>query len=196
MISPDPIAALRQATGAQHDILDTGLPLALPDAGLPAYISHLQMLSAWLRPIEAWLSQFNDGPQQPGLLPTVDRLALIDADLRAAGAAAPPMAGGAGWPAGASAAYRWGVAYVVEGSQLGGAVLYKRLAGRLAPHPLSYLKPGADGPGARWRLVMTALREQVRSEAELADACAGARDAFDRILALGRPAAVEAQPYL
>jgi heme oxygenase len=196
MTPPDPIAALRQATGAQHDILDTGLPLALPDAGLPAYIAHLQMLSAWLRPIEAWSSQFTDGPQQRGLLPAADRLALIDADMRSAGAVAPPTQDGASWPDGASAAYRWGVAYVVEGSQLGGAVLYKRLAGRLAPHPLAYLKPGADGPGPRWRAFMAALREQVRSETELADACAGARDAFDRILALGRPAAVDLQPHL
>jgi heme oxygenase len=92
------------------------------------------------------------------------------------------------WPADASAAYRWGVCYVVEGSQLGGTVLYRRLAGQLAPHPLNYLKGGSEGPGPRWRRFTEALREQVRGSAQVGEACAGARDAFDRILAL-RPAA-------
>ena len=78
--------------------------------------------------------------------------------------------------------------YVVEGSQLGGAVLYQRLHARLAPHPLRYLKGGAGaanpGPGPRWRLFMQALRAHLRTPAEIAEACAGACDAFDRILAV------------
>ena len=90
----------------------------------------------------------------------------------------------AAWPVDASAAYRWGVAYVAEGSQLGGAVLYQRLSAQLAPHPLRYLRGEAAGPGPRWRSFMLALKENVRSEEEVADACAGACDAFDRILAL------------
>lgn len=188
MIGPDPIAALRAATGPQHEILDTGLPLAQSDAGLPAYVAHLQMLDGWLRPIQVWLAHFADGPQQPGLLPAVDRLALIESDLRLAGAGAGSATDSAPWPPHASAAYRWGVAYVVEGSQLGGAVLYKRLAERLAPHPLAYLKPGEEGPGPRWRVFMAALREQVQSEHDIRDACAGAQAAFARILALGQPA--------
>ncbi|WP_426110091.1 biliverdin-producing heme oxygenase [Massilia sp. PWRC2] len=180
----DPIAVLRQATSAQHAILDSGLPLAQPEAGLPAYIAHLRMLARWLRPIDAWLAGFSDGPQACAGLPAIDRLARIDADLAAADAGEADELADPPWPLAASAAYRWGVAYVVEGSQLGGAVLYQRLAARLAPHPLTYLKPTADGPGPRWRAFGSALRAQVRSEAELADACAGACAAFGRILAL------------
>ena len=82
------------------------------------------------------------------------------------------------------APYRWGVAYVAEGSQLGGAVLCQRLSAQLAPHPLAYLRGEAAGPGPRWRSFMLALKENVRGEEEVADACAGARDAFARILAL------------
>lgn len=200
----DPIAVLRQATSAQHAILDSGLPLAQPEAGLPAYIAHLRMLARWLRPIDAWLVHFSDGPQACAGLPAIDRLARIDADLAAAGDVV-GIGGVVGivgmvepdeapWPAAASAAYRWGVAYVVEGSQLGGAVLYQRLAARLAPHPLAYLKPAVDGPGPRWRAFGSALRAQVRSEAELADACAGARAAFGRILALSAPAHERPRP--
>jgi heme oxygenase (biliverdin-IX-beta and delta-forming) len=76
------------------------------------------------------------------------------------------------------------VHYVIEGSQLGGAVLYGRLRDRLAPHPLRYLKGDAAGPGPRWSAFTQALRAGVRTPAEIADACAGACAAFDRILEL------------
>ncbi|HWU68302.1 MAG TPA: biliverdin-producing heme oxygenase, partial [Stenotrophobium sp.] len=110
----------------------------------------------------------------------------IETDLAEAGA---PVQGGPespahAWPAAASPAYRWGVHYVIEGSQLGGAVLYERLRERLAPHGLRYLKGDAAGPGPRWRSFMQALRADVRTPAEIADACAGACAAFDRILEL------------
>lgn len=183
----DPLAALRQATSSQHDILDSGLPLAQPDASLADYLDHLRMLARWLAPIQAWQAQYGDGPQ--GAVAQVDRLATIAADLAAAGQPAPePAVGAVAWPSHASAAYRWGVAYVVEGSQLGGAVLYKRLSERLAPHPLAYLKPSAEGPGPRWRAFIAALQGELRSDADVAEACQGARHAFERILALGRPA--------
>jgi heme oxygenase len=169
-------------------MLDSGLPLAQADAGLQHYSDHLHMLRRWLAPLQAWLALYGDGPQGTAGLPALALVALIDADLADAA-----LAGvradrrpddGLAWPPGASAAYRWGVIYVIEGSQLGGAVLYQRLAGPLAPHPLRYLRSGAEGPGPRWRSFMLALRENVNSEGEIADACRGACDAFDRILAL------------
>jgi len=181
--SADALTALRQATASRHERLDSGLPLGKPEATLDDYLDHLRLLARWLGPIDAWSAAFNDGPQGRAAPAPLDRMAVIEADLATAGRNLPPLAA-APWPATASAAYRWGVAYVVEGSQLGGAVLYKRLAARLAPHPLDYLKPGADGPGPRWRAFMAALSAQVRSTDEIAEACAGARAAFDRILAL------------
>jgi heme oxygenase len=182
----DPLAALRAATAPQHAILDTGLPLAQADATLHDYRCHLLMLRAWLQPIAAWLAQYNDGPQGPAAPPPLDRIGTIDADLaRIAGEpAAMPATPPAPWPRQASAAYRWGVCYVVEGAQLGGVVLYRRLAAQLAPHPLNYLKGSDDGPGPRWRAFSQALREQLHEREQVAEACAGACEAFDRILAL------------
>ncbi len=140
------------------------------------------MLRAWLAPMTDWLSRFDDGPQAS--LPPLDRLSLIESDL-----ADPAMPSGPcrpldprAWPQQASAAYRWGVCYVLEGAQLGGAVLYKRLAAQLAPHPLRYLQGDPAGPGPRWRAFMLALGEQVRSDSDIAAACQGACDAFDRLL--------------
>jgi heme oxygenase len=180
----DPLAALRGATGYQHAVLDAGLPLAQPGATLQDYRDHLLMLRAWLAPIEQWLARFDDGPQGPDAPPPVVRVPLIETDLGIASRTAESAPAPDAWPAGASAAYRWGVCYVVEGSQLGGVVLYRRLAAQLAPHPLNYLKGSAEGPGPRWRAFSEALREQVRGSEQVAQACAGACAAFDRILAL------------
>jgi heme oxygenase len=177
----DPLAALRAATASRHAALDGGLPIGVPDASLDDYTAHLTLLRAWLAPLQAWLAGFADGPA----FDHAPRLGLIDADLAEAGVAAADTAASAiAWPTTASPAYRWGVHYVIEGSQLGGAVLYERLRERLAPHRLRYLKGEDAGPGPRWRNFTQALRASMRTQAEIADACAGACAAFDFILEL------------
>jgi heme oxygenase len=181
----DVLAALRSATASRHERLDSGLPLSAPLPSLDDYAEHLRMVRDWLAPLEGWLGGFADGPQAEPTLPATARLALVQADLSEPGMReVPPLQSAAAWPLDASAAYRWGVAYVIEGSQLGGAVLYGKLAGALAPHPLRYLR-GEDGaPGPRWRAFMQALRAHVTGSEAIADACAGACAAFDAILAL------------
>lgn len=181
----DVLAALRTATASRHERLDSGLPLSAPLPSLDDYAAHLCMVRDWLAPLERWLGGFADGPQAEPTLPATARLALIQADLAEPGMPElEPLRPAPAWPLEASAAWRWGVAYVIEGSQLGGAVLYGKLAGPLAPHPLRYLRGDQAGPGPRWRAFMQALRARVAGPAEVAEACAGACAAFDAILAL------------
>lgn len=187
VVEPDVLGALRRATADRHDILDRAMPLAAAAPSLADYGAHLALLHTWVAAIEAWLAGYHDGPQDPARLAPVARAAIIAADLAdpAMPAQLPLLTHPAPhWPAGAGAAYRWGVCYVVEGSQLGGAVLFKRLRGALAPHPLTYL--GADGAavGARWQHFIAQLRADVTAPCDVADACAGACDAFDSLLAL------------
>lgn len=207
--SYDVLATLRDCTKARHELLDSRLPISAGAPTLAAYRQHLRALRAWLAPIHAWLDGFNDGPQATGFLPATERIAMIDLDLAEpclaepflaaddrltdqptdqpahlsapSSPALPPAA-----PAGVrdDAAYRWGVCYVIEGSQLGGAVLYRRLRETLNPHPLRYLRAGDAGPGPRWTAFINGLRLAVREPAAIASACAGAGDAFDRILAI------------
>ena len=179
--TPDVLAVLREATAQRHATLDAGLAIGHADATIDDYRQHLLMLQAWLGPLEAWLSAYHDGPQDGTLLAPKRRLAAIEADLDGM---APGAMSGPHWPDAASAAYRWGVCYVVEGSQLGGAVLYQRLKEQCAPHPLRYLQGEAGGPGPRWRQFMQALKAQVNTPAQIEQASRGACDAFDRILAL------------
>jgi heme oxygenase len=178
---PDALSALRSATASRHEELDSGLAVGAPDASLSDYAAHLAMLRAWLAPLQTWLVRFSDGPH----FDQADRLALLERDLAEQDMPAPAsIDAAADWPVDASPAWRWGVCYVIEGSQLGGAVLYQRLHERLAPHPLRYLKGDEAGPGPRWRAFMQALREHVRTPQEIHEASAGACAAFDGILAL------------
>jgi heme oxygenase (biliverdin-IX-beta and delta-forming) len=182
---PDALSALRSATASRHEELDNGLTIGASDASLADYAAHLAMLRAWLAPLQAWLARFADGPRFDPQFDLLGRLALLERDLAEQGMPAPaPLDAMADWPVDASPAWRWGVCYVIEGSQLGGAVLYQRLHERLAPHPLRYLKGDEAGPGPRWRAFMQALREHVRTPQEILDASAGACAAFDGILAL------------
>lgn len=189
----DPLAALRDATASRHAELDEGMPLARPLPTLDDYRDHLSLLRRWIGPIEAWQAGFSDGPQDAALLPPAPHLPLIEADLAdpslAPAAAVPPPAP---WQGRDSAAYRWGVAYVIEGSRLGGTVLYRRLADRLAQHPLRYLNGGGVPPGPRWQHFIRTLRAQVQGATAVAEACQGARDAFDGLIALRRADAANA----
>lgn len=191
-MSKDILAALRAATASRHEILDSNMPLAQAEPTLAHYRDHLDLLHEWLAPIEAWQARFSDGPQDGALLPPAPHLPLIEADLlhpampprtlaEATATAAPPASDGT--------AYRWGVSYVIEGSRLGGAVLHRRLAARLAPHPLRYLHADGQAPGPRWQQFIRTLRAEVHEDADIEAACSGACDAFDSLLALHKAAA-------
>jgi heme oxygenase len=190
------LARVRWATGARHATLDARLPIARDDAGLAEVAAHLCLLRAWLGPMAAWLARFSDGPQAAAHPSAGDRLAGLTDDLaRLAGLASghaprttPPADDPRPWPMTADAAYRWGVAYVVEGSALGGRVLARRFApalGGLALHTLA----DDEAVSRRWRAFLDAFDAALRDETAIATACAGACDAFDHLLALaGLPA--------
>lgn len=186
----DVLTALRAATAERHAALDTRTPLAAPAPDLRAYRDHLCLLEAWLAAMQAAAPAASATPAEAagpqGALSPRDYLALVRADLAhpaLAGLAPAPDLRPTPWVPSGDAAWHWGVAYVVEGSQLGGAVLYKRLAAALAPHPLAYLR-GAGAPGPRWQQFLAALRTAVTTPAQVEQACTGARQAFDSLIAL------------
>jgi heme oxygenase len=186
------LAALRAATQARHSAAERVMPLSRPNPSLDDYREHLQITRAWLEPLESWLRQFADGPQGPHAPPARQRISLILADLADIDGSSetaqtlPPLK--PCWPNDAPCAYRWGICYVVEGSQLGGATLYRRLAPSLSPHPLRYLRSGLDETRARWPQFLSALSAHL-GPSTIAIACSGAADAFDSLLrvAAGSP---------
>lgn len=188
------LQALREATAAQHAQLDTGLAIAHPDASLHDYGVHAQALAAWLQALSPHLKSLQTSVYDFEFAPA-DRLAALQADLQdmaPTGAEATPLA----WPAPSAATQQhiaralahnptqaesvcWGLVYVIEGSQLGGQVLYRHLAPRLAPHPLRYLQGRASSTGARWKSFVSLLQQHVASPAAIAACCHGAQAAFE-----------------
>ncbi|RYY73237.1 MAG: heme oxygenase [Gammaproteobacteria bacterium] len=174
------LSALRTSTKEKHRILDASMPLANPEADWFDYIDHLNILATWLIPLEHWLAKHCDGPQgeqAPAFIRYSDLIAL---DLAQADALpANRCFDIASWPKQENSAYRWGISYVIEGSQLGGEFLYKRLSARLAPRKLGYLQGKQSG---RWPAFLQALATYVVTPMDIDSACAGAVDAFDALL--------------
>lgn len=175
-------SALREATAPLHAEVDSRLPLALPAPTLADYRAHLHLLAEWTErlrqlPVDAQRLDAQAAALAVDLA-ECDRLLgapTVDATL----AAADPRAAG---PAGDADAFGWGVAYVIEGSQLGGQVLYRRLAEPLAPHPLAYLQGHGRDTGPRWKAFLATLQQQVATPARIHSACDGAVQAFDLLL--------------
>jgi heme oxygenase len=183
--SHDVLARLRAATHEQHTRLDAGLSIAAPTAGMDAYRAHLRLLWGWLAPLQQWLDAHEGGPQDPGLLARSPRLQWLADDLAEVDAAPTRTSAESVRAPACSSEFRWGVCYVIEGSQLGGRALLRKLAPRLAPHrPRLLAGGGADVQSTRWHEFLDALRREVRTPSAIAQACAGARFAFDRILGL------------
>lgn len=189
-VQPDPLQALRHATAAQHAQLDSGLAIARDNATLADYARHAHALAAWLQALRPQLEALQ--AEAPGFsLAPASRLNFLRDDLADMG----PRAGFA-WPAPSPAtaqcvqqalsrhlahahAVRWGIAYVVEGSQLGGQVLYRRLSPQLAPHALRYLQGDGAATGARWKSFIALLRRHLASAQAVEAACQGAWAAFE-----------------
>jgi len=187
---------LRNATHALHEALDSRLPIAREDASLADYAAHLRALRPWLEAVRQALA----APGDPGLdrvaRRTERRLAALALDLEDAGAApdgqcaaapseaseaplAPQLAQASSDPA-----FAWGLAYVLEGSQLGGMAMHKRLGPRLAPHPMRYFQPvdAPEGLPAQWKDFVAQLAAVMRDPAAVGSAQRGAAVGFETLM--------------
>lgn len=159
------MSVLRAATKDAHDSLEQGLRIASPDATQTDYFNYLQDLWGWLAPFEHTLWQ-SPWPLEVRADTRADKLAWIAADLQALGLQPwdiaelprcpnPPQL--------QTLAQRFGVAYVVEGAQLGTKVLAKRLGPQFAPWQPRWLTGyGADN-GRYWRQFMQAAEHHLRA---------------------------------
>lgn len=185
IIEPKPLtsfpalASLRDCTKTRHNILDRAMPLAKPNPNWDNYVEHLHILFAWLQPIEAHLEKFSNGPQSANAPQFIHYSHIIYKDL--GDFFQPPEPQRFAWSAMEDPAYRWGICYVVEGSQLGGEFLYKSLAKALSPHQLVYLQKKQSG---RWPAFLSCMAAELTTQEQIDKACEGAMDAFDALLTL------------
>ncbi len=160
---------LRQATQARHRWLDSQLALARPDAGLDVYLRHVRVMRDWL------------ASRAPELASTGWGAGGLQAACRDLGEAQPPVRVPA--PATGATSQAWGLAYVVEGSRLGGRVLLVRLRQAGVDHPMDFLQGEGADTGARWTRFLAALRAALATPEQVSAACQGACGAFDDVLA-------------
>lgn len=181
----DARAALREATAPLHAEVDSSLPLGQARPTLADYRAHLQLLSDWTARLRTLPVDARRLDTQAAAL-AVD-LAECDRLLGAPPAQAPSATAHAVPPDPVDPdAFGWGVAYVIEGSQLGGQVLYRRLADALAPHPLAYLHGTGRDTGTHWKGFLAELQRQLATPARIRAACDGAVHAFGLLLACHR----------
>ncbi|WP_398495473.1 biliverdin-producing heme oxygenase [Variovorax sp.] len=197
MAAPGPAAAaalqpLREATRELHHALDSRLRIGGEDATLADYAEHLRALRPWLGAVRSALAASGVAALEAVARQLALRLEALELDLRdlrdapAARPATPPaLPDSAALAAQATdPGFAWGLAYVVEGSRLGGSVMHRRLAPRLAPHPMRYFAPvGAeDGTPAHWRRFVAQLGEALRDRAAVQSAQRGAVAGFEALM--------------
>lgn len=184
VVSTSPaLEIIRAATADAHRRLESTLEIGRAEAGEGAYVRYLEAVLGWLAPLEPLLWS---GPwPAPVAAPARDgKVAWAEADLRARGRsdrqlsalprqrALPPLT---------SLAQSFGVAYVVEGAQLGGQVLLRRLGPRLAPRPTRWLEGYGAESGARWRSFAAALGACLRDPEQARSAAEAARRTFELV---------------
>lgn len=170
---------LRARTAKDHRALEENLEIARSDAGEAAYARYLGAVLGWLEPLEPALWA---GPWPEAIEPSVraDKVRWIESDLRARGltdrelAAIPRQSE---LPNLSTLAHRFGVAYVVEGSLLGGQSLLRSLGPRLT-HPARWLEGYGRETVPRWRAFLGALEANVATANDARIAAENARATF------------------
>jgi heme oxygenase len=164
-------------------MLDRRLPIARKGADYAAYQAHIGALYGWLKPLNTavW------GLPWPASLDPARRagkIALLEADLARAH---PEPHTPIGLPPLCPRIprittldpYTMGVAYVIEGSQLGGAMLARRFEAL----PVSYLLGYGADTAALWTQFQSFLNAALAGAEARAQALSGACDAFDTLSA-------------
>lgn len=179
----DAVAAIRSATQHLHDRLDRNLPLAQTAPTLADYATHIGVLRDWQIALAPWLRKTSSSAASLQLIE--QDLADCPADIAAFAQPAAPDLRRLVQADDGSKAFCWGIAYVLEGSRLGGQVLYRRLSASLAPHPLRYLSYRGEHKvtGPSWPEMLACLHKELASMDAQASACLGAVAAFELLLA-------------
>lgn len=157
MTQSDPFSLMRAMRAATHDIhqeLERRLKISLSDAGKADYLLYIRALWGWLAPIEASVWS-GDWPPSLKVVQRSGKSAWLEEDLRHAGLDASGLAGIPLYrtaPAFMSMGERIGWAYVIEGAQLGGQVLRKRLAPAIDPWAPRWLAGYGSETAANWKL--------------------------------------------
>lgn len=166
--------ALRQATSRLHAEVEGLMPLSAPSVGPAEYRKHLELMLQWI-------GKFPDFPadsHQVEVAQAILRDLAFPDSFPTRTLVLPATAANSSE---VSTATAWGFAYVLQGSQLGNLVLYRRWANALAPHPLDYLRGSGNNTHKLWTGFLDRLGKDVTSTQSIAECCIGAVAAFESL---------------
>jgi len=179
------LARLRTETRPEHDAIEAALELTSETLTLDAYRRTLERSYGFYSPLEAGLAEVG-GWKERGLDLTERRKApLLEADLRALGAADPtavPVC--TDLPPHGTLSAAFGCLYVMEGATLGGQVISKAVAKSLGLMPETggrFFHSYGDRTGPMWQAFRTAISTFVVTVADQDEAVAAAKATFQTL---------------
>ncbi|PCC67703.1 Heme oxygenase [Nannocystis exedens] len=181
----EPLRRLKDDTAALHLRAELHVRILDADATLTDYRDYLAAMLGYHAPLEDLLGA-HDGLGAAGFdAPRRRRAPMLAADLCALSDDPREVPRCTALPAVTSLARALGVAYVLEGSTLGGRYILARLPPALAGlrgHATAFLTGHGPETGARWRDFAAIVARELNTPAAEAEAVAGARETFERLI--------------
>lgn len=159
------IEVLRAATRDAHRSLEQTLAITKPNASRTEYINYVAALYGWLSPFEAklWSSSWPEGlnaSKRQG------KCAWLAEDLTTAGIDGTKIPHCGFAPDLSKLPSRIGIAYVIEGAQLGTKVLSKTLGPRLDGWAPRWLQGYGSGTAENWREFLVFIENTLQTKGE------------------------------
>lgn len=176
-------ARFHELTHDSHEVLDKRIMAYDPFADRQRYAAYLKVQYGFHRDVAALFNHPQLSTLLPGL-PHRGRLAAVAKDLQDLQSPLPELDTPPVFGSDIDLPTALGWLYVEEGSNLGGAILYK-MVGKLgldASFGASHLAPHADGRALNWRAFTQQLDAIDLSEEEQERAARGAEAAFSQVL--------------
>jgi heme oxygenase len=172
---------LRQATAETHDRIELRLDMMAALADPARRVALMQRFWGLHRGAEQALACVLAGVADLDY-PSRSKVAFLEDDLVALTGARPNQHEPVCRFAVASRAAGLGIAYVLEGSALGGAVIHRDMLARgMSPDGLSFFNPYGSQTGPRWREFIAVIEREGQDEGAATQIIAGARHGFSQV---------------
>jgi heme oxygenase len=173
---------MRLASADIHISFEQRLAISRPDAGPKEYLAFVCAMWGWLAPFERQLWSL-DWPAELMAHSRDGKRRWLECDIRAGfgQGTVPEIARSLHRPNMDTLAERFGIAYVIEGAQMGSRVLRKTMGPALHPWPARWLAGYGDTVGSKWLAFRTSAEHHLRSQADMALAAASARATFESL---------------
>lgn len=180
-----PLRALKDHTQDLHLAAERYVHILSADATVDDYARYLTAMRGFHAPIEDLFAR--DAALEAAGFAAASRRKrpLLDRDLSVLSPCAAATASCSALPTAQTLAGRLGIAYVVEGSTLGGKFILARLPPALAAlrgTATAFLEGYGPETGERWRGFGAIVEREIDTTAAEAEAIAGARDTFSRLI--------------